>query len=374
MNTHEGSPRLDRRQALRLGVGLGVGAAVELVTGGCIVEPIEKPPTVGPEVSPTNESLLADPTATELVTNTPTRIVTPRPSNTTKPTSTQEPTQTQEPTATRNPESGGPFEMADLQNRLAARIEGYRDFQGRTAISVTDATTLQTINVNGGRPQLTGCVANLPLMLSVVNELSQKRAAYSQNDFERHLIAMVRNSDPHEGKTVVSMLGGDDIGRGIEIVNRNMNSWGMARSLYNHPPAYPDEYTEVEASNQIVANELNAVLAKLAQNKLFGNVDMNEYAKFIMSNNKPGLNFMIPGNISDRADVVHKVGWFYGFPNTINDAGIVKDRRGRFSYSIVTMFEDFNDNISENALFVGPGSFLAGLSEMVYSTFDKKYS
>ncbi len=366
MSIQEGGPRINRRQILRLAVGTSAG----LITGGCIVEPINQTPTTGPEGSPAanilSETPLVDPMATELITNTPTRIATTRPSGTTS---------TPEPSSTRSTESSSLSpEMSELQHSLASRIESYKDYQGRTAIAVTDVKTGQVINVNGNRPQLTGCVANLPLMLTVVNEIHKGKAPYSRNDFEGHLIPMVRNSDPHEGKTVVSMLGGDNIQHGIEIVKATMNSWGMTGSRYNHPPAYPSEYTDSEASNQIVANELNEVLARLAANKLYGGVDMNEYAKFIMSNNKSGLNFMIPGNISNRAEVAHKVGWFYGFPNTINDAGIVKDNKGRFAYSIVTMFENFSDNINEQTLFTGPGSFLAELSEMVYDKFDQKYS
>ncbi len=169
---------MTRRQALQLALGASAG----LITGGCIVEPINPTPTAGPEMSPASSILsetTSDTPTTELTINTPTRISTTGPSNTVKPTNTQEATRTPEPTATNGAETGLTREMRELQQSLASRIENYKDYEGRTAIAVTDAKTGETINVNGNRPQLTGCVANLPLMLSVVNELTQRRAAYS---------------------------------------------------------------------------------------------------------------------------------------------------------------------------------------------------
>lgn len=261
-------------------------------------------------------------------------------------------------------------EMVDLRDRLGWEIENY---PGRTAISITDITGDESIDVNGQRAQLPGCVANLACALTVVAEIASGKASLSKEAIEAHLVKMVRNSDPHAGLKVVYMLGGGDVGQGVLKINKQMKDWGMEGSLYDHPPAYLETYNLQEDNNYFVANELNMVLAKLASLKLFG-AGWDEYALWVMANNKVGLNFMIPGEIPENeAAVYHKIGWFYGNPNTINDVGIVEAVGGRFKYSIAAMYENYQTNISEQSLFYGPGFFLRKLSKITYDIFVQKY-
>lgn len=261
-------------------------------------------------------------------------------------------------------------EMAALGDRLGLEIENY---PGRSAISIADITGNESIDVNGQRAQLPGCVANLACALNVVAEIASGKASFSKEAIEPHLLKMVRNSDPHEGLEVVYMLGGGDVQEGVLKINKQMKNWGMEGSLYDHPPAYLETYSLQGENNYLIANEVNMVLAKLARRKLFG-AGWDEYALWVMANNKAGLNFMIPGEIpGSEAIVYHKVGWFYGKPNTINDVGVVEAVDGSFKYSIAAMYENYQSNISEQSLFYGPGFFLRKLSRIAYDTFVQKY-
>lgn len=265
-------------------------------------------------------------------------------------------------------------EMVNLREHLAAEIAKY---QGRIGISITDTQSGESINVNGQRAQLPGCVANLPCALTVVSELARGNAPFTKSEIEPYLLIMVRNSDPHAGLRVVEALGSGNIAKGVDKINRQMEEWTMFGSLYDHPPVYGDRYSVKGENNFIVPNEMGKVLTRLATGGLFrkdNNFDWNNYALRVMANNKVGLNFMIPGEIPEsEATVYHKVGWFYGNPNTINDAGVIKAQDGGFIYSVVAMYENYETTIDEESLFYGPGFFLRKLSKITYDTFTQKY-
>lgn len=286
------------------------------------------------------------------------------------------PTQTIEPTPTAVPTPEKPKlspEMLALRESLTAEINEY---PGETAIAVTDVKNGEAIDVNGFRPQLPGCVANLACALTVVSELAEGKAKFTKEEIEPHLTIMVRHSNPTEGFTVVQTLGGGSIEEGVRIINSKMKDWEMFKSFYDHPPAYDTNYSVRGDSNWIAASELNATLTKLAGRKLFksAEVDWNDYALWVMSNNKQGLNFIIPGQIPEsEATVAHKVGWVPGLPATINDSAVVSAADQRFLYAITFMHQDFQTATSENDLFYGPGIFGSKLSKITYDTFTQKY-
>lgn len=291
-------------------------------------------------------------------------------------TPTNTPTQTPELTPTSVPTPEKPklsTEMLALRESLTAEINNY---SGETAIAVTDAKNGETIEVNGFRPQLPGCVANLACALTVVSELAEGRAKFTKEEIEPHLTIMVRHSNPSEGLKVVQTLGGGSTEEGVRIINSKMKDWEMYKSFYDHPPAYDTNYSVRGDSNWIAASEMNATLAKLANRKLFksGDFDWNVYALWVLSNNKQGLNFMIPAQIPEsEATVAHKVGWVPGLPATINDSGIVSATDQRFLYAITFMHQDFQTATSENNLFYGPGTFGSKLSKITYDSFTQKY-
>lgn len=369
--------RISRRTLLKGGIGLTaaglVGCAPEVGAPGItpnaettLTPNVAVEPTLQIPASPEPTSTL-QPSATLKPTQTPKPTEKP----TQKPTETSTSTPTTEPTSTKTPETKPQDEMQILQGKLAKEIE---NFHGRNAISITNILTGETIHVNGERPQLPGCVANLPLALAAVHEIFNMDSPLKSADIESHLFSMVKNSNPHEGVEVIRQLGGGDISKGIKMVNDFMKKWGMKDSFYDHPPAYPGEYSIAERSNKIVPNEMNQVLAMLTAGKLLQSENAMKYALRMMSNNKPGLNFMIPGQIPDNeATVYHKVGWFYGRPNTINDAGIVISDDGKFMFSIVVMHEG-DEHIEEQKLFQDAGNFLGRLSKIAYDSFKSMYA
>ena len=264
-------------------------------------------------------------------------------------------------------------EMLSLRDHLAAEIENY---SGQTAISVTNILTGETIDLNGNRPQLPGCVANLPCALTAIAKLSAGTASYTKEQIEPAMTTMVRYSNPTAGLRVVETIGERSVAAGVATINYLMKLWGMERSFYDHPPAYESSYSVQGDSNWLVANEINKVLARMARNQLFPykEFNWNLYALWVMADNKPGLNFIIPGEIPEtEAIVVHKVGWFPGLPHSINDAGVVAAKDHRFAYVITFMHQNADFAISEKALFYGPGFFGRKLSKIVYESFLARY-
>jgi len=258
-------------------------------------------------------------------------------------------------------------EMVDLQSRLKAEIDS---FDGQTAVSVTDILTGEQIDVYGDRPQKPGCVANLLCALTTIAELSEGRATFTKEEIEVTMTIMVRHSNPSKGLELVKILGNGDIQAGIAKINYWRNLWGMKGSFYDHPPAF-DGYSQGR-QNLIVPNEMNQVLAKIAKGELFGG-DWNNYAIWVMENNKPGLNFMIPYYVPEsEATVAHKVGWVPGCTDTINDVGLVLANDNRFKIAISCMYQG-QECQSENGLFYGPGVFLGKLAGMAYETFTTRY-
>jgi hypothetical protein len=262
-----------------------------------------------------------------------------------------------------------------LKDHLASEIENYR---GQTAISITDIKTGETIDVNGDRLQLTGCVANLFCALTVIAQESLGKIP--REEVEYPLTMMVRHSNPHYGNQLVYRLGDGSAEVGVKMINYFMKLWGIEKSIYNNPPAYSSYCLTGCASgeaNKATANEINKVLVKLARNKLYPpspDFNWNFYAFWVMCDNKPGLNFMIPGEISaSQAIVAHKVGWYYGQPHTINDVGIVVARDNRFSFAISCLHQNFDFSLDEQTLFYDPGFFLRRLAGLSYQTFLNRY-
>ncbi len=364
--------QISRRTLLKGAVAAGAAGLV-----GCAPEVAAPGITPGAETTLTPAATLEHtlaPSATlepTLIPVSPTTRPTQTPKPTETPTHTPTPESTKTPEPSKTPEKPPVNELTILHDKLANEIEG---FHGRNAISITNILTGESIDVNGERPQLPGCVANLPLALAAVHEIFNMDSPLKSADIEPHLFSMVKNSNPHEGVEVVRQLGGGDISKGIQMVNDFMKKWGMKDSFYDHPPAYPGEYSMAEKSNKIVPDEMNQVLATLAAGTLLQTENAMKYALRMMRNNKPGLNFMIPGQIPDsEATVYHKVGWFYGRPNTINDAGIVVSDDGKFMFSIVVMHEG-DEHIDEQTLFQDAGMFLSKLSKTVYDYFKSKYA
>jgi hypothetical protein len=264
-------------------------------------------------------------------------------------------------------------DLVHLKDRLAAEIDNY---QGQTAICVADVKSGETIDVNGDRLQLTGCVANLFCALAVIAQESLGRIPREEVEYE--LTTMVRHSNPHVGDGLVYRLGNDSYEVGVKMINYMMKLWGMEKSIYSNPPAYSSYCFEgCRRPNEATANEINMILTKLARNELYPqspDFDWNHYAFWVMCDNKPGLNFMIPGEIPEsEAIVAHKVGWYPGYPHTINDVGIVVARNNRFSFAISYLYQNFDYSISEPALYAGPGYFLKRLAGLSYETFLSRY-
>jgi beta-lactamase class A len=263
-------------------------------------------------------------------------------------------------------------EMQGLQEGLTSEIA---KSNGKIAVAITNVLTGESINVNGDVPHLPGCVSNLTAAFTAIAELERGTALFTKEQIEPHMFTMVRQSNPFEGKNVYELIGGGSVINGLIKVNEQMQEWGMKGSVTDHPPAYyqSKSYLLKGENNIVVPNELNNVLARLSVNKLFENIENNEYAREIMRHGKPGQTFMIPRPIpSTEADIGHKVGWWnIGNSNTINDAAFVRAWNGSYAYSMVAMYENHNGYMNENTLFAGPGGELRNLSAITFSTLGK---
>jgi len=263
-------------------------------------------------------------------------------------------------------------DLVELKDRLAGEIDAH---EGQTAVAVTDVKTGEMIDVNGDRIQLTGCVANLFCALTVIEYI--RRGLITKEEVEYDLTTMVRHSSPSHATPLLNQLGNGDVEKALIIINDLMRSWGLEKSIYANPPALDDCYEDCRRPNEATANEINQILVKIAKNELFPadqNFDANQYAIWVMSNNKPGLNFMIPWEIpQSEATVAHKVGWYPGQPHTINDVGLVFASDQRFQYAISCLYQNYDYSMAEETLYYDPGGLLSRLSKITYQTFVNRY-
>ena len=206
--------------------------------------------------------------------------------------------------------------MLQLRDRLAAAID---DSGINAAVAVTDLQTGESIDVKGDDPRYAGCTANWFVLLSNVIDVQNGR--YPEEDVGDLISRTIYGSNPVTAHALLIKTGGDVPG-GVYKINDLMARLGLHATVYDHPPAYDNEFSLRGWPNVITANEANRALASFYHGAVV-NWQWRDYLMEKMTGVKPGLQYLIPAGVGDGT-VSHKNGFSWVASGWIdNDIGIV---------------------------------------------------
>jgi hypothetical protein len=250
-----------------------------------------------------------------------------------------------------------------LQGALKNEIDAYQASTGtEAAVAVTDLQSGQTISVRGNVTQRTGCTIHMFALFAITSEFEAGRG--NPESVASSIQIGIGASYPPQVRAFLDTVFGD-FHRGEQRGRELMSSWGMTASLFDHV-AYYGTGTQ---NNLLTALETNMALTKLYRGQLFSQ-QWTMYALGKLYDIKPTLNYIIPGQLPDVANVAHKIGYYADSDGwVVADAGIVSfdDATGqRRSYAITYLSQRAP---SEYAGY----SFGAKLSRMVWDWMYPKY-
>jgi hypothetical protein len=208
-------------------------------------------------------------------------------------------------------------EFTSLKNALASAIDAYRAQTGTVVgFAATDLQNGQTISVNGNTTLRTGCTIHMFALLAITNEFQRGRG--DPASVASSVRIGIGSSYPPQVRAFMDIVFGD-FRAGTARARELMSSWGMSASLFDHVAYYGDG----TQNNLLTALETNMVLSKLYHGQLFDG-EWTNYALQRLHEIKPGLNYMIPGQLPAEAWVAHKIGYYADVDGWVNaDAGIV---------------------------------------------------
>jgi beta-lactamase class A len=221
--------------------------------------------------------------------------------------------------------------LLQLRDRLAARIA---DSGIDAAVAVTDLQTGESIDVNGDTPRLAGCTINWFVLLSVVIDLQESR--YPESDVGDLIAQTIYGSNPITARTLLLKTAGS-VPAGVYKINAFLARLGLGSSVFDHPPAYPNEFSLRGSANIVTANDINRALTSFYQGAIV-NMQWRDYLLDKMTGVKPGLQYLIPAGVG-YGTVSHKNGFSWADGGWIdNDIGIVTFDSGGATYAYAISF------------------------------------
>ncbi|HEY4669272.1 MAG TPA: serine hydrolase [Tepidiformaceae bacterium] len=245
------------------------------------------------------------PVETATPTLTPTRTATPAP------------TATPSPTPIPTPAAAVGFDQ--LEAELNTAVQDYW-VDGNFAFAVTDLQTRMTIGVNMDRPQYSGCVANLFVLMAATDQLANGRLSLS--DVGYLISSTTWSSNATSAKEIVRILGDGDVLAGTQFVGDYVKRFELGGAVvWDHPPLYSGYSLQVDDNNWVTAAAMNEVLERF----WFGQVLPEPWRSYLLDELeevKWGLNYLtaaVPARVS------HKNGFFWSSEGYVdNDTGIVR--------------------------------------------------
>jgi hypothetical protein len=226
-------------------------------------------------------------------------------------------------------------DLETLRDRLAAAVD---DSGVNAAVAVTDLQTGESIDVKGDDPRQAGCTANWFVLLSNVIDLQMGR--YPEGDVGDLIARTIYGSNPITARELLIKTGGDVPG-GVYKINDLLARLGLKNTVYDHPPAFADEFSLQGWPNVITANDANKALSSFYHGAVV-NYQWRDYLMDKMTGVKPGLQYLIPAGVGDGR-VSHKNGFSWMPGGWIdNDIGIVTfdSAGGRRAYAISFYTQD----------------------------------
>jgi hypothetical protein len=232
-------------------------------------------------------------------------------------------------------------------------------------VAVTDLQTGESIDVRGDDLRLPGCTINFFVLLSVVMDV--EAGLYDEADVGGLISSTTWSSNAVTGRALLVKTGGGDIRAGVEKVNELMASLGLETSLYDHAPAFPDEFSLGGGVNILTANEMNRALANFYGGGVVSPA-WRDYLIAKLTEVKPGLQYLIPAGVGG-ATVAHKNG-FYPSPGgwIDNDAGVVIFESGGRQYAYAVSF--FTEDVPTKYADIPLGQTV---SSLVWQYFRSRY-
>ena len=251
--------------------------------------------------------------------------------------------------------------MLQLRDNLAAAIN---DSGFNVAVAVTDLQTGESIDVKGDDPRYAGCTANWFVLLSNVIDLQERR--YPEGHVGDLISRTIWGSNPITAHKLLIKTGGSVPG-GVYKLYDLMARLGMRSSIFDHPPAYEEEFSLRGLSNIVTANDVNRALAQFYHGGVV-NLQWRDYLMEKMTHVKPGLQYLLPAGVGNGV-VSHKNGFSWVAGGWIdNDIGIVtfNSNGGRRAYAISLYMQDIGTEYAD--ISIGQT-----VSRMVWRYFADRY-
>jgi hypothetical protein len=247
--------------------------------------------------------------------------------------------------------------LVQLRDQLAAAIanSGFN-----VAVAVTDLQTGESIDV----PRHPGCTSNWFVLLASVIDLQDGR--YPESAVGDLIARTIWGSNPITAREVLIKSAGS-VPAGVYKINDLMARLGMSSSLFDHPPAYPNEFSLRGWPNVITANDANRALAQFYHGGVV-NWQWRDYLMEKMTHVKPGLQYLLPAGVGNGT-VSHKNGFSWVSSGWIdNDIGIVtfNSSGGRRAYAISLYIQDIGTEYAD--ISIGQT-----VSRLVWRYFANRY-
>ena len=260
-----------------------------------------------------------------------------------------------------------PFGMApspgflQLRDQLAAAIakSGFN-----VAVAVTDLQTGESIDVKGDDPRHAACTTNWFVMLSNVIDL--QNGLYPESYVGDLIAQTIWGSNPITAHQLLIRTGGN-VPDGVYKVGDLMARLEMRNSVFDHPPAYQEEFSLRGWPNLITPNDANRALAQFYHGGVV-NWQWRDYLMEKMTHVKPGLQYLLPAGVG-KGTVSHKNGYSWISGGWVdNDIGIVTfdSRGGQRAYAISLYIQDIGAEYAD--IPIGQT-----VSRMVWRYFVNRY-
>ncbi len=257
----------------------------------------------------------------------------------------------------------GPPTLAELQSQVQELI----DASGLDiAVAFTDLQTGETEGVGIDQPRLTGCTINLLVLIQAT--LDMQDGLLTMDDADWLVAETIYYSDASLARDLLFLIGGGDLGAGIQRIMDLAQSLGLSSAVYDHPPAFEDEGVG-QVDNTMTPTDMNRLLGMLWR----GDILTPEWTQYLlrrMADVSPSLQYLIAAGVGEGATVMHKNGFYItddGYGYVDNDAGIVtvQTETGSYSYAL-SFFSYVPDGDGE----IEPGQ---EISALVWGYFQAKY-
>ncbi|HWC29374.1 MAG TPA: hypothetical protein VG845_04745, partial [Dehalococcoidia bacterium] len=153
------------------------------------------------------------------------------------------------PEAQLTPRTGD--DLLALRAEMAKAIGSYT-VSGKYAVAVTDLQTGETTGVNEKTPHLSGCVANLFLLLEVVRRIDTGDLQLAAAD--RLIAATTWSSNAATARDLYVLLGKGDATEGTRAVNQLIdNVLELDGVVLDRPPGYAEYSLGLDYNNSVTA-------------------------------------------------------------------------------------------------------------------------